>query len=100
LKDEAVFFRGVDTLRRAGIPPTHLRVYMLVGYDKDETWERIFYRFERMTALGIQPFVMVKDRSRLDLRAFQRWSNLGLYRIVPWAEYRSPHNVQLAVHRA
>ena len=100
LKDEAVFFRGVDTLERAGIPPTHLRVYMLVGYDKAETWERIFYRFERMTALGIQPFVMVKDRSRLDLRAFQRWANLGLYRIVPWAKYRSPHNVHRALHRA
>lgn len=91
LKDERVFFRGVECLRRAGIPPTHLRVYMLVGYDAAETWSRIFYRFERMTEMGIEPFVMVKDRSRLDLRAFQRWANLGLYRIVPWAEYRSPH---------
>jgi hypothetical protein len=90
LKDEDVFFRGVERLQRAGIPPTHLRVYMLVGYDKSETWERIFYRFERMTAMGIQPFVMVKDRTRLDLRAFQRWANLGLYRIVPWSDYRAP----------
>ena len=88
LKDEAVFFRGVDRLSRAGIPPTHLRVYMLVGYDKAETWPRIFYRFERMTEMGIQPFVMVKDRSRIDLRDFQRWANLGLYRFVPWSEYR------------
>lgn len=90
LKDEQVFFRGVDRLQRAGIPPTHLRVYMLIGYDATETWQRIFYRFERMTAIGIQPFVMVKDRSRLDLRAFQRWANLGLYRIVPWSQYRRP----------
>ncbi len=90
LKDENVFFRGVARLERAGIPPTHLRVYMLVGYDKSETWARIFYRFDRMTSMGIQPFVMVKDRSRLDLRAFQRWANLGLYRIVPWSEYRAP----------
>lgn len=88
LKDELVFFRGVERLRCAGIPPTHLRVYMLVGYDRSETWDRIFYRFERMTAMGIQPFVMVKDRSRLDLRAFQRWANLGLYRIVRWSDYR------------
>jgi hypothetical protein len=65
---------------------------MLIGYDKAETWQRIFYRFERMTAMGIQPFVMVKDRRRRDLRAFQRWANLGLYRIVPWSEYRAPEN--------
>ena len=93
LKDEGVFFRGVERLRIAGIPPTHLRVYMLVGYDPSETWGRIFYRFERMTAMGIQPFVMVKDRTRIDLRAFQRWANRGLYRIVPWSEYRSPSRV-------
>ncbi len=98
LKDEAVFFRGVERLQRAGIPPTHLRVYMLIGYDKAETWARIFYRFERMTAMGIQPFVMVKDRSRLDLRAFQRWANLGLYRIVPWADYRARGKSDLSVH--
>lgn len=93
LKDEHVFFRGVDRLQRAGIPPTLLRVYMLIGYDKAETWQRIFHRFERMTAMGSQPFVMVKDRARLDLRAFQRWANLGLYRIIPWAEYRAPGKV-------
>ena len=90
LKDERVFLRGVELLARAGVPPTHLRVYTLVGYDPAETWDRIFYRFERMTSMGIQPFVMVKDRTRLDLRAFQRWVNLGLYRIIPWAEYRDP----------
>jgi hypothetical protein len=90
LKDERVFFHGVERLARAGVPPTHLRVYTLVGYDPAETWARIFYRFERMTSMGIQPFVMVKDRTRLDLRAFQRWVNLGLYRIIPWAEYRDP----------
>jgi hypothetical protein len=38
--DEERFFRGVDTLERHGIPPRNLLVYMLVGYDKRETWER------------------------------------------------------------
>ena len=32
LGDERVFKRGVEILRVAGIPPTHLRVYMLTGY--------------------------------------------------------------------
>ena len=47
--DEERFFRGVDTLERAGILPRNLLVYMLIGYDKRETWERVLYRFNRMT---------------------------------------------------
>lgn len=85
--DEKVFFRGVDTLERAGIPPRNLMAYMLIGYDKAETWERIWQRFNRMVERGIKPYPMVYNRARKDLCAFQRWVNLGLYRIVPWDEY-------------
>lgn len=88
LGDEKVFFRGVDTLENAGIPPTHLRTYMLVGFDKAETWERIWHRFNRMVERGIEPYPMVYDRSRKDLCAFQRWVITGLYRAVPFNEYR------------
>ncbi len=83
LKDEAVFTKGIDILERAGVPPNHVMAYMLVGYDKRETWERIFYRFNNMVARGIKPFVMCFDPNRRDLKRFQRWSNQGLYRIVP-----------------
>jgi hypothetical protein len=31
---------------------------------------------------------MVYDRSRADLLCFQRWVITGLYRFVPWDEYR------------
>lgn len=88
LKDEERFFAGVDRLERAGIPPTHLMVYMLVGYDKAETWDRLWHRFNRMVERGVKPYPMVYDRSRRDLLAFQRWVVTGLYRIVPWGEYR------------
>ena len=44
LGDERVFFRGVEMLAAAGIPPNHLLAYMLVGYDRRETWERVLYR--------------------------------------------------------
>lgn len=87
LKDEAVFFRGMDILERAGIEAKRVMAYMLIGYDKAETWERIWHRFNRMVERGIKPYPMVYDRSRKDLCAFQRWVNLGLYRIVPWDEY-------------
>lgn len=88
LKNEKIFFRGVETLDAAGIPPTHLRVYMLIGFDPDETWERIFYRFDKMVALGIEPYPMVYNNVRKDLKAFQRWVVTGLYRRVPFEDYQ------------
>lgn len=100
LRDEAVFFRGVDRLEHAGIPPSHLMAYMLVGFDPTETEERRFHRFARMVERGIRPYPMVYDRSRRDLTAFQRWAVTGLYRAVAWADYR--HNARreaLAVQR-
>jgi len=88
LRDEGIFFRGVDILEAAGIPPKHLMSYMLIGFDVHETWETIFHRFNRMVESGIKPYPMVFDKSRKDLCAFQRWAVTGLYRAVPWNEYR------------
>lgn len=88
LKDENIFFRGVDLLERAGVPPKHLMAYMLIGFDPAETWERIWHRFDRMVARGILPYPMVYDRTRKDLLCFQRWVITGLYRFIPWGDYR------------
>lgn len=87
LKDEKVFFRGIDRLELAGIKPKHIMAYMLVGFDPAETWERLWHRFNRMVERGIEPYPMVYDRSRKDLRKFQRWVITGLYRAVPFEEY-------------
>lgn len=72
--DEERFFKGVATLARAGIPSRHLLVYMLIGYDKRETWERLFYRFKRMADLYIMAYPMVYgDRKRtLPMGTLQR----------------------------
>ena len=53
LKDEEVFFRGIDRLERVGIKPKHIMAYMLIGYDKNETWERLWRRFNRLVERGI-----------------------------------------------
>jgi hypothetical protein len=93
LKDEEVFFRGVDMLETAGIPPKHLMAYMLTGFDKNETWERIHHRFNRMTERGIKPYPMVVDCRATDperyrrLKQFQRWAVTGLYRAIPFSDY-------------
>lgn len=86
--DEKIFFRGVDTLERAGVPAKHLRAYMLIGFDPLETWERIWRRFKKMVDRGIEPYPMVYNRQRRDLICFQRWVITGLYRIIPWDQYQ------------
>lgn len=88
LKDEEIFFRGIDRLEKFGIPPKNVMAYMLIGYDPAETWDRIWRRFNLMVERGIRPYPMVYDRSRTDLLSFQRWVLTGLYRIVKWDEYR------------
>lgn len=87
LKDETVFFCGIDTLEAQGIPAKHVRAYMLIGYDPAETWLRLWHRFNRMVERGIEPYPMVYDRSRKDLLCFQRWVITGLYRVVEWKDY-------------
>lgn len=87
LKDEKIFFRGVEALKNAGVPPTHLMVYMLVGYDKEETLERIMYRFNRMTEIGIRPYPMVYNNQNPQLKRFQRWVIRKYYQFVPFEEY-------------
>lgn len=86
--EERVFFNGVQRLDRAGIPPNRLMAYMLIGCDPEETWPRIWYRFRRMVGCGIEPYPMVFNRNRADLRCFQRWVVRGLYRKVSWPEYK------------
>ena len=65
---------------------------MLIGFDKNETWDRIWYRFKLMVEREIEPYPMVfhqrGQKPRADLKCFQRWVNRGLYRFIPWNEYR------------
>lgn len=95
--DESVFFNGVDRLQKAGIPPKHLMAYMLIGNDITETWERIWTRFRKMVDRGIEPYPMVKHRSRKDLLCFQRWVITGLYRIVKWPDYERETKTEASV---
>jgi hypothetical protein len=87
LKDEDVFFRGVDMLEAAGVPPIHLMAFMLIGFDKKETWERIHHRFDRMVERGVMPYPMPFDQTNRDHKRFQRWAVTGLYRAGPFESY-------------
>ncbi len=39
---------------------------------------------------------MVYDHRRRDLKAFQRWAVMGIYRFVPWSEYNGRKPQQAA----
>jgi hypothetical protein len=77
-------FKGIETLKRHGIPPTHCLFYMLCGFKvrpEDYTWEYFmendWHRYETLAKLGALPFVM-KWNGRRDiplLNAFSRWVN-------------------------
>ena len=98
LGDERRFFAGIDRLERAGIPPSHVMAYMLIGYAKDETWEKIFHRFDLMVARKVLPYPMVYDRTRKDLRIFQRWVIRGYYRSIPFWKYnRMPFHMRRVI---
>lgn len=86
--DARIFFRGVDRLEAAGIPPTHLMAYMLVGWDPKETWHSIFLRLNMMKDRGIRPYPMVYG-DRPDLKRFQRWVIRREYLYIPWENYQT-----------
>jgi hypothetical protein len=101
LGDERRFFAGVDLLEDQGLPPTCLMVYMLVGYDRKETWQRVMHRFQKMVARGIRPYPMVygqKNRGlplggcnqrigHRTLSEFQRWAIRKAYTFIPFEYY-------------
>jgi hypothetical protein len=87
--DEKRFFTGIERLQKYGIKPYHITAYMLIGYDRRETWERIWYRFNKMIDLGVFPYPMVYDplQQRKDLKRFQTYVVRRYYKIYSWEEY-------------
>jgi hypothetical protein len=95
--DEAAFERGMKLLFDNGILPDHVMVYMLVGYDDDETVERVFYRFNKMRDMGVRVYPMpyneqhvktYRDGSVMDLKKFQRWVVSAAHKNFAWRDYR------------
>lgn len=93
--DERVFFDGIDRLENAGWKPDWTFVYMLVGYDQRETWERLFFRFNRMIERGVRPYPMVfggddrrpRSPEYAKLKRFQRWVITGAHKVSRFEEY-------------
>ncbi len=83
------------------MPASHVMAYMLVGYDKRETWERVLYRFNKMVARGIRPYPMIfGDRYRhlpaggyngrvehKPVWQFQKWAVRRYYHLMPFEAF-------------
>ena len=84
---EDIFFKGVNLLKDAGIPPSHLMVYMLIGYVPGETMDDIMYRYQKMVDFGCKPYPMVYNNANPQLKRFQRWVIRRYHEFIPWEEY-------------
>jgi hypothetical protein len=90
-RDEEIFFKGINTLLGAGIRPAHVLVYMLCGYWPNETFEDVYYRYQRMTDAGLLPYPMVYDNTNKTLKRFQRWVVRRYCQFIPWEEFGRHH---------
>lgn len=93
LKDERIFFKGINILNNAGIPNHRIMAYMLIGYKLGETIEDILYRVKAMQDKSILPYPMVYSpygqKPKKILKQIQRWVIRRYYQFVPFEEYKT-----------
>ena len=108
LGQERVLFRGVERLEAEGVPARHLMVYML-GFDPEETMEKVLCRHQKLTERGCSVFPMVyedisdedeeerepdpeegalREKKLAELQKFQRWALRRYDQFVPWKDFR------------
>lgn len=98
---EVLVLKAIDTLKRAGFPPSHIRVYVLIGYK--DTPEEANFRLQTIRDLSAQPWPMRyqpldSDRknsyvapnwTERQLRNVSRyWSRIRYFGGVPFPEWR------------
>lgn len=82
-RDENIFLKGIKTLTDAGVKPRHIMVYMLCGYWPGETFDDVYYRFEKMVDMGLMPYPMVYGHNP-ELKKFQQWVVRRYYQFTEW----------------
>lgn len=84
--DERPLFRGLEALKRHGVKPDHVMVYMLIGYNDTEA-DRL-YRQRRLREFGCRPYPMPYRRTP-DLIGFQRWVVRRADLKVSWSDFKA-----------
>jgi hypothetical protein len=90
-RDESIFMKGIDIMLTAGIKPKHIMVYMLCGYWNWETFDDVYYRFKRMTDMGLMPYPMIYAESKnyKELKKFQQWVIRRYWQFTPWERFKT-----------
>jgi len=98
---ESSFMAAFEKLRRAKIPKSRIRVYVLIGYK--DTPEDALYRLRAVARLGIDPnpmrynplntlqrdsYVAPGWTDRELTRFVRYWANLRYFRAVPFEDFR------------
>jgi hypothetical protein len=86
-RDESIFTKGIGIMLNAGVKPFHIMVYMLCGYWPNETFDDIYYRYEKMKDMGLMPYPMVYGHNP-ELKRFQRWVVGRFHEFISWEEYK------------
>lgn len=90
-RDESIFTKGIQIMLNAGIRPGHIMVYMLCGYWNWETFDDIFYRYQKMTDMGLMPYPMVYADSPnyKELKKFQQWVVRRYSQFTTWDQFKN-----------
>lgn len=90
-RDESIFTKGIDIMLKAGVKSHHIMVYMLCGYWQWETFEDVYYRFQKMVDMGLMPYPMVYGASPnyKELKKFQQWVVRRYYQFTDWNIYKN-----------
>jgi hypothetical protein len=90
-RDESIFMKGIEIMLSAGVKPNHIMVYMLCGYWNWETFDDVYYRFQRMTDMGLMPYPMIFGESKnyKELKKFQQWVIRRYWQFTPWEAFKS-----------
>ena len=83
LGDEKPLFRGLNALKRHGVKPDNITVYMLIGLRERRITDEDFERQRKLREFGCRPYPMPFVRGKIgeeghDLVRFQTWV-LGAY---------------------
>lgn len=89
-RDESIFFKGINIMTQAGINPKNIVVYMLCGYWQTETFDDVYYRYEKMVDMGLMPYPMIYDQSKnyAELKKFQRWVIRRYSQFIDWESFK------------
>lgn len=89
LRDEGIFFKGINHLLDAGIKADHIMVYFLCNYWAKGLTQDVWDRFNKMVEIGLRPYPMVFDIRKADaeIKRFQTWVIRRAYMKIPFENY-------------